>query len=344
MTTFPDMVYQLGGVPAGMSRLRDLWNKDNIYFVDGYAGSASNSGLRPDRALALPSQAISKCSAGASIYIRPIGVNYDQSSTSNYQFYTDDIVIPYGKSGIALIGAGEPTPMWYGGVAIRPSTVTDSLIKVRSNSNVIENMNLTLNGGTADQSVADGPQSIIELHRDGSVSRCYGNTIRGNRFAEDKSSPETSGFSGAVGAGTAQYLIVEDNIFEACLGGVTVVAHAGDAKNTYIRRNTFSGLCASRDCDVMISINSVGSNAILVADNMFVDGVPVHSGGNSLNFIQFVYQTAGTGLLANNYFATDVAEAAEDGADVVTSDTFFYAGLYYEGQATTAPYGLMTND
>jgi len=344
ISNFPNGIYATPLLGAG--RLSDMWNSGNIYFVDGYAGSVSNTGLSPTAALALPSEAISACKGGATIYIRPIGMNYDQSLTTNYQFYTDDIIIPFGKSGISLVGAGEPRPLYFGGVALKPSTVTGSLIDIRSNSNIIENMHLTLVGGTADQ--ADGAttwQTIILMHRDGSNSRCYGNVIRGNRFSHDASHPSFAYGGGAIVNWTAQNTIIENNLFENCLGGVQLHSHAGDTIFNYIRGNTFSGNPANRDCDLVVSINAATCHGNCIYDNIFADGLPTHA-GNYVRFIHFPYVTAGTGIIANNYFATATVTngfgEGGGGSQAIVAANMFMAGNYYEGTGTTAPYGLIT--
>ena len=344
LTNFPNGIFATPNI-GGAGRLMDLWNSNNIYFVDGKNGSAGNPGKNPETAHALPSESISACFGGASIYIRPAGVLNDQT-TSQEAYYTDDIIIPYTKGGIALIGAGEPQPYVYGGVALRPSTVTGSLIDVRSNSNVIENMHLTLNGGTVDQ--ADGSttwQCIVLLHRDGSNSRPYGNVIRGCRFSECMSHPTAATGGGAIVNFTAQKLIVENNIFEGCLGGVLSVSHAGDANSTYIRNNVFGGNPANRDVDVAIVINSAGADLHIVHNNLFSDGIPAHSNGDTLRFIAMdsAYD-AGTGLIAGNYFATTTNTFKEGtaGAIGMVNAEMFMAGNFIEGDAATAPYGILT--
>jgi len=324
---------------GGTGRLMDLFESDNMFFVDAITGSQGNTGKEPKKAKAKPSEALDACSGGASIYIRPAGIRNNQT-TSVYQYYTDDVVLPYTKSGIALIGAGEPQMNGYGGVLMRPSTATGSLITVNSNGNLITNMHLTCNGGTASSS-----QAIIMLKRNASTpSRCYNNVIRGCRFGEDKHSPGIGAVSGAIWAGTAQNLIVEDNLFDQCLGGVTMYAVSGDVVNNIIRRNIFAGNPASVDAHIVIGINSAGSYGNMIYSNIFGDGLPAYSSGGIKRFIMFQapYQTAGSGILANNWFATATSGFAENGSEVQSSDTFFMPGNYYEG-TNAGPYGQVVN-
>ncbi len=330
---------------GGTSRLLELWESDNIFFVDGYAGSAGNTGKEPSKSKAKPSEAIAAASGGASIYVRPIGYQYDQTTGSNYKFYTDDIIIPYSKSHLAIIGAGNHQPFGYGGVMLRPSTVTGSLLEIKSNSNLICNMHFTLNGGTADS--ADGSatyQTSILMHRDGSVSRCYGNIIRGNRFSQDKSHPNISYGGGSIVNFTAQRLTIEDNLFENNLGGIVNHAHSGDIGQTYIRRNYFGGLPTNRDCDIILSHNSSGSNINVIHSNVFADGLPTHSGGGSLRFITMPYVTAGTGIIAQNWFAAldKEAEFDEVGSECKIAAEMFVVDCHTAATSTTAgPYGII---
>ena len=180
----------------------------------------------------------------------------------------------------------------------------------------------------------------------GSLSRTYGNTVRGCRFAEDKSHPSEANSSGSIVLGCAVHTVIEDNIFEDCLGGVTLYSLVGNQEDTTIRRNVFGGKPSTRDCDIWVSINGAYCVNIAIYDNIFADGKPHHSGGGSTRFIKFQYVTAGTGILANNYFAsstvTNAMGESTGGTDSIVGDTFFFCGNYYQGAGTTAPYGLIT--
>jgi len=346
ITKYPHGIHATPNL-GGTGRLMELWENDNIYFVDATDGSSSNDGKHPTKSKALPSQAITACSQGASIYIRPYIV--DQSATSQEVYYTDDIIIPYDKSGIALMGAGMSQPFNYGGVGIRPTTVTGSLITVKSNSNLIENLYLTLNGGTSDSGTGTNPQCIINMRRvttSGSQSRNYGNQVRGCRFSQDKSHPSVSANYGSASIylGCAVHTIIEDNIFEECLGSIVLQSVVGNQEDTHIRRNTFGGICTSRDADMIISINSANANNIVVYDNMFADGLPTHSSGSTLRFVAFPYITAGTGLFANNYFACldKEAEFDEIGSEAKIAAEFFAPGNWCAATSTTAgAYGII---
>jgi len=320
---------------GGTGRLMDMFNSDNIWFVDAVNGSSGNTGKEPTKALALPSQAISKASHGAAIYIKPYLV--DQSVTSSSVYYTDDIIIPYEKAGISLIGCGLPCPNNYGGVGLRPSTVTGTLVTIKSSGNTLENLCLTLNGGTADQG-----QSIVNSTRNntaGSYSRSYSGLIRNCRFTEDKSHPSpATPYPGCISLNCAVNYIIEDCIFDSCLNALMMQSVVGNAEQVVFQRNIVGGLCSARDVDIYLSINSADCNGIVIRDNVFADGKPTHNTGF---FIYMPYVTAGTGIFANNYFATKTAtNGFKEGATATegnVADNFFFAGNWIEGTATTDP-------
>jgi len=335
---------------GGTGRLMDMWNSNNIYFVDAVNGSTGGPGKDPETPFALPSEAIDACAMGASIYIKPYIL--DQSLTAGQGvYYTDDIVIPYEKSGIALVGCGNPNPHNYAGVGIKPSTVTGTLIEIKSNSNLIENMHLTLAGGTSDSATGTNPQAIILMRRvitAGSLSRTYGNTVRGCRFSDDKSHPTITPacLTSSIALGCAVHTIIEDNIFEDCLGGIVMQSVIGNQEDTTVRRNVFGGKPSARDCDIVLSINNASCVNITIFDNIFADGKPHHVGGSHRRFISMPYVDYGTGILANNYFASSTVSNAmgesTGGTDSIVAENFFFCGNYYQGSGTTAPYGLIT--
>ena len=339
MTTFADGLYEYGGVPvgSGAGRLMQMFESDNIWFVDGDNGLAGNTGKNPNNSLALISQAVSKASAGGTIYVKP-----KMSADSEISYYSDSIDIPITKPGISIIGAGNTygNPCSGGGVNVIVSTagVADHLVDVNAGGVLIENIRWTRFGGTASSA-----KCIVAAIASGVTSWPAGLTLRGCEFEWDIDHPGITP-NGAVGLGTAWNVLIENCTFRNCLGGIAMQSIAGDQTMVHIKNNIFSGAPTNRDCDLLISINSAGCFDIVVHGNVFSDGVPAHSGGSYTNFIHFPYVTAGTGILSNNYFACADKEAqfSETGSEAYVADNFFSPGNWCEGSGTTAPYGIIT--
>ena len=331
---------------GGTGRLMDMWNSNNIYFVDAVNGSSGGPGKDPETPFALPSQAISACAAGASIYVKPY--LWDQSVSSSDLWYTDDIIFPYNKSGISLVGCGQLQPFNYSGVGLKPSTVIGTLIHIKSNAITLENLYLTLVGGTADQGSSNAlAQCIVRAQRNasaGSYSRSYGGAIRGCRIALDKSHGHPE-YAGAISLQCARQFIIEDNFFNDCLGAIVLNSYVGSQTDLLIRNNQFGGDPDNRGCEIEIWINSDDSNSIVIRDNCFADGLPNHTGSQK----RFIYMppnyTAGTGIIAGNYFSTKTTQPNSfdtDGSECYLADTMFAPGNYIE-PITTAT-GFVSDD
>lgn len=327
---------------GGCGRLADMWNSDNIFFVDGDNGSDSNDGLSPDGAVALPSKAIALSARGASIYVKP-----RTTASSSQTYYQDNIVIPLTHPNLSLIGAG-----YYGcvnsfsGAQIKPSdaTIATSLIRVRGAGFCVENLRLAMPNGTGDNGT-----SIIQAYHatttapsgdDGTEKKPTGLTIRGCQFASTTSAAGATynACGGALGLFSVSQLLVEDCIFYACHTGIMLSNSSGIGNNQIIRGNTFSGVPTTRQADIVNIGNGTG---IVISHNTFSDGVPSKSGGGYGT--NFIYISAGTGIVSFNGFASSTNSiVAAAGSECVIPTTFFCAGNFYTGTGTTAPYGIAT--
>jgi hypothetical protein len=343
MTTFGDQVYQYGGVPVssgGAGRLMQMFESDNIWFVDGDNGLTGNLGNTPNQALTLISAAVSEASAGGTIYVKP-----KFSSDSEVSFYSDSIDIPMTKPGLSIIGAGNTwgNPAHGGGVNVIVSTagVADHLVDVKAAGVLLENIRWTRAGGTA-----TSYKSIVQASA-GTTSWPQGLTIRGCQFEWDIDHPGWSlGVpNAAVGLGKCWVALIENCHFLNCLGGIVSMPVAGDNAMVHIMNNIFSGNPGNRDVDLMINNGSAGGFDHVIHGNIFGDGLPAHAGGAITRFIDFPYQTAGTGIFSNNYFACISGEQnfKEGGSQGDIADNYFMAGNWCRGTGNTAPYGIITD-
>jgi hypothetical protein len=342
MTTFGDQVYQYGGVPvgSGAGRLMQMFESDNIWFVDGDDGLTGNEGNKPDQALTLISAAVSKASAGGTIYVKP-----KFSTDSETDYYSDSIDIPITKPGLSIIGAGNTwgNPGSGGGVNVIVSTagVGDHLVDVKASGVLLENIRWTRFGGTASSN-----KCIVAAIASGSTSWPQGFTMRGCVLEWDIDHPSSiTTPNAALGLGKCWVALIENCHFLNCLGGIASTPVAGDNAMVHIMNNIFSGNPANRDCDLIINNNSAGGFDHVIHGNIFGDGLPAHAGGGVNRFIDFPYKTAGTGIFSNNYFAciSGEQEFKEGGTQGDVADNYFMAGNWCRGSTNTAPYGIITD-
>jgi hypothetical protein len=101
MTTFGDQLFEYGGAPVGS---RFGWKHDSTsWFVDGTLGNNNNSGLRPDKAVADISQAISNAGEYDVIYVLEHG--FSGTDPVAYKETSANLTIPLAKDGLAIVGA-----------------------------------------------------------------------------------------------------------------------------------------------------------------------------------------------------------------------------------------------
>lgn len=91
MTTFNDMVFHMGGVPAGMTMLGNVYSRH--WFVDAKVGSDGNSGRKPSRPFSTMDKAFDMIDSGDVIHFR--GKVREQLSS------------PAGVFDITIIGAAN---------------------------------------------------------------------------------------------------------------------------------------------------------------------------------------------------------------------------------------------
>ena len=332
LTHYPHGIFAtplIGGSDGGYDRLMTLWNSSNIWFVDGDLGSASNAGNEPDHSVALISTAISKASIGAVIYVKP-----RQLATAVQTYYQDTIVVPITLSNLTIIGAGNPGSN--SGVQVKPADVTTHLIDVKAPGLTLENMRLTLNGGTADLKM-----SIVHAVNATAVTTPAGLVIRDCRFEGDKSVPSitsSTDMCSSIALGTCNYTTIENNVFYSCHGGIVAQLSTAAYHNLIIRGNIFSGAVANRALDVWLSTGTTGGTEII--GNIFGDGLPTHAGGTGGNY--FLKITGdGSGSIVNNAFATATLSFGAAGSQAIFPATFFSMGnTYSAASAGTTTSGI----
>jgi len=305
MTTHGDMIMEYGGVPVGAGRLAKIFQAKNIFFVDGDHGRDGASGKKPAEAVALPSVAVGLAAKEGILYIRP------RTTIDNEDvYYSDEIVVPITKPHIQLIGAGSGTVPGYRGAAqIRPSSAVNPIIDILSSGCAVENLHINHTGGNV-------ACASLQCSRRAAYPGAVALQVRNCRFISLSGGGSDGDIvGGAVGLGSAQYSIVEDNLFLGCRNSITMWATHGSPQGITIRRNIFAGMVLERDADIVIGITDINSRGHAIVDNYFLDGQPNHAEGLKQKFIwsESVTTSTSTGIIARNFFADKTAIASVDG-------------------------------
>lgn len=109
MSTVPDFLFHMGGVPVGGVRFSSPW--DTHWFVDATNGVDTHDGKTPGTAKATIQAAVTAASGGDVIYIRP------QTFDDDYGFnrYTEDVTVTsgissgtFGNANMSIIGVSGP--------------------------------------------------------------------------------------------------------------------------------------------------------------------------------------------------------------------------------------------
>ncbi len=322
ITRFPHGVQAFPNIGGG--RLSDIFNSENIFFVDGDNGNAGNTGLSPDDSVALPSTAIGLSTRGGIVYVRP------RTTTGSAQtYYVDNITMPVTKPNLQLIGCGADVSNPYMGVDVKASVVTTAVVTVNGAGCLVEGMRLAGTGQTADV------VSILDISNNGTTTRGYGATIRGCRFANSKGHLINTG--AAVAIDTAIFTKIEDCKFSDNLASITARSVYAAIQGLSITDCDFGGMILTgRDVDVFI----VGdAEQVLIQRCNFNDGLPNHGVVSRFISIQTAY-----GLMADCNFAVSGANCTgffgADGSKGIIPTTILMSNNWME--STTAGIGMIT--
>jgi uncharacterized protein YjbI with pentapeptide repeats len=324
ITHFPHGVLATPNI--GGSRLVDIWNSENIFFVDGDNGSAGSAGKDPSDANTLISTVVNSgaCIRGASIYIKP-----RMTVASAQTYYVDNITLPVTKPNISLLGAGADADNPYLGVDIKASTVTSAVVTVNGAGDLIEGMRLAGTGQT------DNVVSILDISNNGTTTRAYGATVRGCRFANSKGHLINTG--AAIAIDTAIFTKIENCKFSDNLASITARSVYAAIQGLSITDCDFGGMVLTgRDVDVFI----VGDGEqVKIQRCNFNDGLPNHGIVSRFISIQTAY-----GLMADCNFAVSGANCTgyfgADGTKGVIPATILMCNNWME--SSTAAIGMIT--
>jgi len=283
LTKFPNGILATPNI-GGCDR-SEMFESGNIWFVDGDNGSASNAGTSPDVSFALPTTAVTAASMRGIVYVRP-----RDTVAAAQTYYVDNITIPLTKSHLQILGCAPDSSMPYFGPMIKASTVTSPVLIIKSAGCLIEGLELTGTGQTADVT------SIVETQNNGTTTRAYGVTIRGNTFRNAKG--HTIGLGAALHMDTAIYMKIQGNLFRDNPVSIVFQTTYAAVNSLIIQKNVFSGPVATRDVDIWCD-GSAGTG-LLIHDNQFPDALPALTDGAIKKYISL---NAGLyGMVSENKF------------------------------------------
>ncbi len=323
LTRLPHGLFATPNIGGG--RLIDIFNSENIFFVDGDNGIAGNGGKSPDDSVALPSTAIGLSTRGGVVYVRP------RNTTGSAQsYYQDDVVIPLANPNMSLIGCvPDGCTGAQSGPQLKPLTVTGHLIDVKGANFYIEKLRLTLTGGTADQNKC----IIHAVNNTAATQKPSGIVVRDCRFENDKSKPSYSGTEAvaSIGLGSVRDVIIEGNTFYNVIAGIAFQATSGVGHMIQITNNIFSSPPAVADCFILMSTSSEAG--VMIVWNYFLDGLPALSTGSYKRFVQII--GAATGLFAHNSFASTTDSFTSAGSECIIPNTMFGGPNYFNNGNTS---------
>jgi hypothetical protein len=183
------------------------------------------------------------------------------------------------------------------GALLKASTVTLPVLKIYSAGTLIEGLEITGTGQTADVT------SIIETYNNGGTGRAYGVTFRDCTIRNSKG--HTIGLGAGIHIDTAIYMKIEGCLFKDNEVSIAFQTTNAAVNSFIIRNNIFSGAAANRDVDIWC--NGDAGYGLLIHNNQFPDALPALSDGATKKYISL---SAGLyGMVSENKFGYGAATA-----------------------------------
>ena len=289
ISKFPHGIFATPNI--GGSRFADLWNSENVFFVDGDNGSAGGGGQSVDDTVTLISIAVNLASKGASVYVRP-----RSTAASAQTYYTDNITIPITKPGLSIFGAGANSARPFLGVDIKavPITgVTSPVVNVLAAGVHLEGMRLAGTGQTAGYPIVKAYASAL------------GNGSVGLQIVNCRLDNAKTG--GAIAFDSPNHAEIRGCSFDECAIGITSSIWYGGvaSRGLKIFDCDFGGRVATRNMDIYISQSGAGTGAGIagyeIRECRFLDGTPTLGSDNK--FIKIA--NGDVGMISDSRFYTD---------------------------------------
>ncbi len=210
MTTFADMVFQLGGTPVAGPYILQT---GRAIFVRPHTGNDGNTGLTPDNAIATLVQAKALATANHGDVVYLIAESNTAANTTDYQSVTLD----WSKDGVHLIGINDASIIGQRSRIAQLSTVKNiaTLFKVSANNCLIANIEV-FQGVTS--STATLPVAVEVTGQRNKFVNCQ---FSGNG--------DLGGSMDVAGARSLLLTGAAENLFQRCYIGLDTVTRATQA-------------------------------------------------------------------------------------------------------------------
>ena len=286
MSTFPDGLYEYGGVPVGGARFTSPWATH--WFVDGISGSDANAGKKPNEAKATVDAAVQLAGVGDIVYVRPNAYVVGTGMTR----YTEQVTVDLAQSNLSIIGVSYPNNSEFGARLAWTSTAGFVL---DSSAPALHLENLHFFAGTT----AIG-SLILRNNAATNTQRNDGCTMYGCNFKGG-----TTGNGVVIQGGQAQR-IINCHFHHAGAGQLTIATPSVSGVNQHIRNCVFCDNSTSGTTVAETDINASGAHvySLLIERCFFNHVVPTST------FYIYLGGTLCTGLIAGCFF---------DDADVSTT-------------------------
>jgi hypothetical protein len=242
MTTFGDLVYQLGGVPVGNAFGSVGLAGGKVYFVDVANGTAAGGGKTPSDANSSLATAYGYTTSGKNDVVILIGSGSAWAPAAS---------LAWANSYTHLIGAGAPLPGEGARARIEASATADltSVLQVSGTGNLFSGLKIN---NMADANVDSGAVIVT------GGRNCFVNSMM---FGMGHATPGARAGSYSVWINNG-----EENYFERCTIGTDTVLRAAANSELIIKgpRNSF------KDCK--FASNSATAGKFMVKIDASIDG------------------------------------------------------------------------
>lgn len=234
MTTFGDLVYQLGGVPVS-----GAFTTGNVFFVDSGTGNNGFDGKKPSAAFATLDYAIGKCTAdnGDIIYVLP---GHSEAPAA-------EITVDIANLSIIGLGSGKNRPKFAG-------AHTGDLMAIDADDVVVENIYFAAS------------TAANTAHIDINAAQA---TIKNCLFEQGAS----NGTSITVTASGIAALITGCEFHVTANGpDICIDIESGTASDLHVIDNYFNGGSTTNAWDTGCILSAVANTDVLIKDNVFMHG------------------------------------------------------------------------
>lgn len=259
------------------------------WFVDGDVSSSGN-GDSVEGAFKTIAEAITASQAYDVVHIFPKQiVNYTGDPTS----YTENLVIPFAKAGLAIVGEGRGRTQ--GGLPqIKVgTTTTDPILKIQAPGCLLQGLGINGVGATG---------GGILLDDDFSTKSAFGTTIEGCHFKNcvgpDADDAKDGGAIQWPSVGNAWQVSILNNRFYKNVADITMLGNSTNTRpqDVLIQGNVFSGYPAHTDCNIYGAGGGFGH--INIDSNLF--GALPAIGANIARYLELTGTLSG--MISNNVF------------------------------------------